>query len=127
GGPSAHAQGPNFGRVMGKFDVQTVIKAASAAATAADGIATGSGKRRELSPEAMAIASEHVPTSYPPIVVAGFARFVEFSVIAAIGFAIYAIYVLPKNNFGWHYPVAILGVAALSVIAFQTAGIYRMQ
>ena len=84
-------------------------------------------QRRELSAEAKALASEYVPTSYPPVVVAGIARFVEFSLIAAIGFAVYALYVLPANNFGWHYPLAIFGVAAVSVMAFQTAGIYRMR
>ena len=68
-----------------------------------------------------------MPTSYPPVVVSGIARFIEFTLIAAIGFAIYAIYVLPASSLGWHYPAAIFGVAACGVLAFQTAGIYRMQ
>ena len=111
---------------MGNVDTSTMVNAASAAVTAG-GIPHAPGKRSELSDEAMAVASEYVPTSYPPVVVAGIARFIEFCLIAAIGFAIYAIYVLPNNNFGWHYPLAISGVAAASVLAFQTAGIYRMQ
>jgi Undecaprenyl-phosphate glucose phosphotransferase len=111
---------------MGKFDAQMMVNAASAAG-AAGGMSNASGKGRELSAEAMAIASEFVPRSYPPIVVAGIARFIEFCLIAAIGLAVYAIYVLPANNFSWHYPLAIIGVAAISVMAFQTAGIYRMQ
>src|SRR5215217_6087854 len=111
---------------MGKLDGQVMVNASSATA-AAGGMSSSPGKRRELSAEAMALASEHVPTSYPPVVVAGFARLIELSVVAAIGLAVYAIYVLPGNNFGWHYPLAIFGVAALSVMAFQTAGIYRMQ
>ncbi len=112
---------------MGTFDAQAVVNAATAAAAAAGNTPQTSSKRRELSPEAMDIASEYVPTSYPPVVVAGIARFIEFCLIATVGFAIYAVYVLPDNSFGWHYPVAIFGVAAASVVAFQTAGIYRMQ
>jgi Undecaprenyl-phosphate glucose phosphotransferase len=109
---------------MGKFDAQTVMNAASAAA--AD-LPRMSSPRRELSPEAMAVASERVPISYPPIVVSGFARFVEFCLIAAIGHAVYAAYLLPNSDFGWHYPIAIFAVALISVAAFQVAGIYRMQ
>src|SRR5436190_8891642 len=111
---------------MGNVDPSTMVTAASAAVTAG-GIPHTPRKRSELSDEAMAVASEYVPTSYPPVVVAGIARFIEFCLIAAIGFAIYAIYVLPNINFGWHYPLAISGVATASVLAFQTAGIYRMQ
>ena len=109
---------------MATFDAQAVVNAAAAAA---GNIPHPPGKSRELSPEAMAIASEYVPTSYPPVVVSGIARFVEFCLIAVIGCAIYAAYVLPTNSFDWRYPVVILGVAAASVVAFQTAGIYRMQ
>ena len=112
---------------MENFDAQAMVNAASAAAAAAAGMPRPPGKRRELSAEAMAVASEYVPMSYPPVVVAGIARFIEFCLIAIVGFAIYAIYVLPTNNFGWHYPLAIAGVTIVSVLAFQTAGIYRMQ
>ena len=83
--------------------------------------------RRALSPEALQVASEPVPQSYPPVVVAGIARSIEFSLIAAVGNAIYVASNLSDKNFGWHYPLAIFGVAAASVVAFQIAGIYRMQ
>jgi Undecaprenyl-phosphate glucose phosphotransferase len=111
---------------MGKFDAQVMANAAAATATAAR-MAETAGKRRELSAEAMALASEYVPISYPPVVVAGIARFIEFCLIAGIGLAIYAVYVLPTNKFAWYYPLAIFGVAIGGVMAFQTAGIYRMQ
>src|SRR6476620_9796882 len=114
------------GNAMGKFDAQMIVNAASAAG-AAGGMSQVSGKGRELSAEAMAIASEPVPKCYPPVVVSGIARFIEFCLINAIGLAVYAIYVLPFNKFTWHYPFAIYGIAAVSVMAFQTAGIYRMQ
>src|SRR4051812_47651678 len=102
---------------MGKFDAQMMVNAAPAAA-AAGSMSQTSGNRRELSAEAMALASEYVAPSYPPVVVAGIARVIEFCLIAAVGLAVYAIYVLPANNFGWHYPLAIFGVAAVSVMAF---------
>lgn len=107
---------------MGKFDAKMMVNAAAATAGG-----MSPDKPRVLSTEATALASEYVPASYPPVVVAGIARFIEFCLISAIGFAIYAIYVLPANKFGWHYPFAIFGVAAASIIAFQTAGIYRMK
>src|SRR3954468_8688596 len=112
---------------MGNVDTNTMVNAASAAATTAGHVPLAPGKRSELSDEAMALASEYVPNSYPPVVVAGIARFIEFCLIATTGLAVYAIYVLPANNFGWRYPLAISGVAAVGVMAFQTAGIYRMK
>ena len=102
-----------------------MLEVASSAATAA--MPRPSSDRGELSSEAAAIASEYSPPPYSTIVVAGVARFVEFCLIAAIGFAVYAAYVLPANSLGWHYPIAIFGVAACSILAFQTAGIYRMR
>ena len=111
---------------MGKMGTHTMVNAASSAATAATWPRT-SGNRGELSSEAAAIASEYTPPPYSPIVVAGVARLVEFCLIAGIGFALYGSYVLPANNFSWHYPIAIFGVAACSILAFQTAGIYRMR
>ena len=112
---------------MGKIGAQTMVNAASSAATAAVSLPGTSSNRGELSSEAEAIASEYAPPPYSPIVVAGIARFVEFCLIAAIGLAVYAAYVLPANSFSWHYPMAILAVAACSILAFQTAGIYRMR
>ena len=112
---------------MGKIGAQTMVNAASSAATAAASLPRTSSNRGELSSEAAAIASEYAPPPYSPIVIAGIARFVEFCLIAAIGLAAYASYVLPANSFGWYYPMAIFGVAACSILAFQTAGIYRMR
>src|SRR5436190_12515589 len=108
---------------MRNFEARRIIDAVAAP----NDLSPPNAGPRELSPEAMAVASEFVPASYPPIVVAGFARFVEFSLIVAIGFAIYAFYVLPRSSLGGQYPVAILAVASASVIAFQIAGIYRMK
>lgn len=112
---------------MSKIDAHAMVNAASSAAAAAGSIPRAPSKRRELSAEAAAIASEYTPPSYSAIVVAGIARFIEFCVIAAIGFAAYVIYVLPANSFAWYYAAAIFGVAIGAVMAFQIAGLYRMQ
>jgi Undecaprenyl-phosphate glucose phosphotransferase len=109
-----------LGNAMGKFDAQAMV---NAAASMPRNIATP----RELSPEALAIAAEYSPTPYAPVVVTGIARFVEFSLIAVVGFAVYVGYVLPSDDFSWYYPLAIFGVAITSVVAFEVAGIYRMQ
>ncbi|MEX0841743.1 MAG: undecaprenyl-phosphate glucose phosphotransferase, partial [Xanthobacteraceae bacterium] len=61
------------------------------------------------------------------VVVTGTVRMTEFALIFLIGFAVYGAYVLPANDFAWRYPAAILSIAAISVLAFQTAGIYRIQ
>jgi Undecaprenyl-phosphate glucose phosphotransferase len=112
---------------MNEIDAPTMVNAVSSAAAAAGRTPHVPAARRTLSAEAMAIASEYAPPSYSPVVVAGIVRIIEFFLITAIGFAAYAIYVWPGNSFGWHYPAAILGVAACGVLAFQVAGIYRVQ
>jgi Undecaprenyl-phosphate glucose phosphotransferase len=115
-----------LGVIMSEFDARGMVNAATATAAAAGSTAPTSDSHRTLSPEALAIASEYAPRSYSSIVVAGSVRMIEFVLIVAVGFAVYAIYVLPDNDFGWHYPAAIVGVAAIAVLAFQTAGIYRL-
>ena len=112
---------------MTQIDTQAVVNAASSAATAATTMPRPSMARSQLSPEAMAVASEFVPTSYPTVVVAGFARLIEFVLIASLGFAIHAAYIGQSQSVGWPYPLAIFGVATCAVLAFQTAGVYRMQ
>ena len=112
---------------MSEFDTRSMVNAATAAVPAAGLIPHAPAPRRTLSPEAMAIASEYMPPSYSAVVVAGIVRMIEFCLIAVIGFAVYGIYVLPANNFSWHHPAAIVGIAAVSILAFQTAGIHRVQ
>jgi len=106
---------------MGNIDAQAIMNAAVTVAARPEQV------RRELSPEAIAVASEQLPRPYSPVVVTGLAQFIEFCLIFAIGFVGYVLYVLPGNSFHWYYPAAILAVAAASVIGFQIAGIYRLQ
>ena len=44
-----------------------------------------------------------------------------------VGLAVYVSYVVPIEGFEWRYAGAILGIAALAMLAFQTADIYQVQ
>ena len=68
-----------------------------------------------------------MPSPYSPIVLAGIVRMIEFALVALIGLAIYAAYVVPTDGFEWHYVGAIAGVAVLALLAFQIADIYQVQ
>ncbi len=112
---------------MSEFDARSMVNAATAAVPAAGSIPRTPRPRRTLSAEAQAIASEYAPPSYSSIVIAGIVRMIEFGLIVLVGFAVYGIYVLQADDLAWHYPAAIVGIAAVGVLAFQTAGIYRIQ
>jgi Undecaprenyl-phosphate glucose phosphotransferase len=64
--------------------------------------------------------------AWSPIVVAGVVRMTEFALIVAVGMAVYVSYVVPIEGFEWRYAGAILGIAALAMLAFQTADIYQV-
>jgi Undecaprenyl-phosphate glucose phosphotransferase len=80
-----------------------------------------------LSPAAIEAAARPLAAAYSPIVLAGTVRLIEFVLVALIGTAIYAAYVIPNDGFEWHYVAAILGVASLAMLAFQVADIYQVQ
>src|SRR5262245_17875754 len=82
---------------------------------------------RALSPAALAAAATPIAAAWSPIVVAGSVRIIEFALITLVGFAIYFGYVVPIEGFEWRYAAAILGVATLSMLAFQAADIYQVQ
>ncbi|HZS63892.1 MAG TPA: undecaprenyl-phosphate glucose phosphotransferase [Xanthobacteraceae bacterium] len=112
---------------MSDFETHNSVHAAAAIASAPSSGPQMPTRPRSLSPEALAIASQHAPPSYSAVVVTGLVRIVEFLLIAAVGSAVYAAYVLPANPFGWHYPFAIGAIAGLCILGFQTVGIYRLQ
>jgi Undecaprenyl-phosphate glucose phosphotransferase len=60
-------------------------------------------------------------------VLAGVVRMIELGLVALVGFAIYAAYVVPGEGLEWHYPVSIAGIAMLAMLAFQIADIYQVQ
>jgi Undecaprenyl-phosphate glucose phosphotransferase len=80
-------------------------------------------------PSAAAMAAMMEPTvpAWSPIVVAGIVRMTEFALVAAVGLAVYLAYVVPTEGFEWHYVGAIVAIAVMAMLAFQTADIYQVQ
>jgi len=60
-------------------------------------------------------------------VLAGFVRMAEFALIVLVGMAIFAVYLPSGEGLFWRYLAATLVIAALSMLAFQTADIYQVQ
>src|SRR5262245_53538412 len=82
---------------------------------------------RLLSPAALEAAAGPTAAAWSPRVVAGTVRIIEFALITVVGFAVYLAYVVPIEGFEWRYAGAILGIAALTMLAFQAADIYQVQ
>jgi Undecaprenyl-phosphate glucose phosphotransferase len=80
-----------------------------------------------LSPAALAAAAKYAPPAFSPIVLAGFVRVIEFSLIVLVGLGIYLVYVAPSEGIAWYYVTAIVGIAVFSMLAFQVADIYQVQ
>ncbi|MGB3273675.1 MAG: undecaprenyl-phosphate glucose phosphotransferase [Xanthobacteraceae bacterium] len=84
-------------------------------------------RRRRLSPAALAVANRKVLPAYPPVVIAGAVRGIDFALIATLGITLYLAYVAPIDGFNWRYIWVIVGIAAAAVIAFQAADLYDVQ
>jgi Undecaprenyl-phosphate glucose phosphotransferase len=110
---------------MAQFRSQSMVQAA-AAAVAADAAARRPREQRKLSSIALAAAAEQVPPAYSQVVLAGLVRLIEFGLVALIGTAIYGAYVVPIDGFEWYYPAAVIGIAALAVLALQSGGLYQL-
>ena len=80
-----------------------------------------------LSPAAMEVVGTHAAPAMSPIVLAGFVRMIETTLIVAVGVAIYAGYLAFEDGFAWRYGIAIGAIATLSMLAFQVADIYQVQ
>jgi Undecaprenyl-phosphate glucose phosphotransferase len=102
------------------------MTAGSAVIATADAIA-GSNHAATLSPAAIKVAAQPIPTAYSPIVLAGTVRLVELALIMLVGAAVYIGYVVPIDGFEWLYVGAIVAVAVLAMLAFQAADIYQVQ
>ena len=111
---------------MLELDAQKAMSA-SAVGTALIG-APDSARRvpRQLSPAAVAAASEATRSAYSPIVVAGFVRVMESALIALVGTLIYCFHVVWSEGFSWPYVWAIAGITSSSMIAFQAVDIYQI-
>ena len=83
-------------------------------------------KTHTLSPQALAVTERLAAAPISPIVLAGIVRMVEFALIVAVGMAIFALYITPIQPQVLRYLVAVLAIASLSTLAFQTADIYQV-
>jgi Undecaprenyl-phosphate glucose phosphotransferase len=79
-----------------------------------------------LSPQALAVAEKAMGRPISPIVLAGIVRMAEFVLIVAVGLAIFAAYITPLEPQFLRYLTAVVIVAGLSTLAFQTADIYQV-
>jgi Undecaprenyl-phosphate glucose phosphotransferase len=79
---------------------------------------------RELSPLARAIAAEPVSQAISPVVLAGIMRAIEFTLITAVGTAVYAYTTFRAEGFDWRYALAGLAISTAAVMAFQMFDLY---
>jgi len=111
---------------MTESDFRTATQIVPAADSSRMPIEVNAESRR-LSPLAEEIVAEPVAAPLSPIVLAGAVRMIEIALVGVIGFAIYALYVVPQEGFAWHYIGAIAGISVLALLAFQIADIYQVQ
>jgi hypothetical protein len=110
---------------MFELDPRNVIIGAPAAARAQ---ALAAPKRTGLlSPAALNVAAQPTLAAYSPIVLAGTVRLIELAIVALVGLAVYAAYVVPRDGFEWYYLAWIAGMSVLATAAFQAADIYQVQ
>jgi Undecaprenyl-phosphate glucose phosphotransferase len=115
---------------MSRPEEGTIFEAAAATVSSAvKSIPSGSARSAQppLSPTALLVAAQQFKPAYSPIVLAGTVRLIEFVIVAAVGFAVYFAYVVPGYGFARYYVAAILGIAVMSMLAFQAADIYQVQ
>jgi Undecaprenyl-phosphate glucose phosphotransferase len=113
---------------MSRPEHGTVFEAASIVASAMHAMPRPKSKPGHgLSSAAREVAAEHFERAYSPIVLAGTVRLIEAALIVLVGLAVYVCYVVPDNGFAWYYVGAIVGIALLSMLAFQAADIYQVQ
>jgi Undecaprenyl-phosphate glucose phosphotransferase len=106
-----------------------MFEAAAAVSAAVKSMPRDSAKSapQTLSPTALLVAAQQFKPAYSPIVLAGTVRLIEFAIVAVVGFAVYFAYVVPGYGFARYYAAAILGIATMSMLAFQAADIYQVQ
>ena len=112
---------------MEPINARSMFNSAATAAIAATADRSPVERRLRLTPAALAVSNQKVGRAYSPIVIAGVVRVIDFSVLSAIGVALYFGYVVPLRGFSWEFLAAIFGVAATAVICFQAADIYQVQ
>jgi Undecaprenyl-phosphate glucose phosphotransferase len=109
---------------MTDFDTRRILDAAPSARGA---VAVARAKVHQLAAAAEQAAAEPAAPAMSPIVLAGVVRMIELALIAFIGLAIYAGYVVPQNGLEWRYFGTIAALSLLAMLAFQIADIYQVQ
>lgn len=114
---------------MTDFDARSTMSASapSVAIESHAALTSQSDKSNLLSPLALSVAQKRAPTAFSPIVLAGFVRMIEFSLIVLVGLVIYLVYVAPSEGIALYYLASIIGIAVLAMLAFQVADIYQVQ
>jgi Undecaprenyl-phosphate glucose phosphotransferase len=111
---------------MVELDARKMLGAASSASATFPAGAVLPRVPRKLSPAALAAAAAQTGPAYSPIVVAGFVRALECALVTLVGALAYLAYVVPQHGFEWIYAAAIVGIATMSILAFQAADIYQV-
>ncbi len=113
--------------VMIDSDTRPALNTAGAAAVI-DRLNAGprAAPKHSLSPQALAITRKLSAPPISPIVLAGFVRMAEFALIVVVGMAIFAAYLTPLDELFLQYLAAVVVIAILSTLAFQTADIYQV-
>src|SRR5208282_4115302 len=122
--------GRNVVLTMSSPEHSTIFEAAAAVASAIKSmprVASKPSAPRTLSSAALTVAAQQFKPAYSPIVLAGTVRLIEVVLVTLVGFAVYCCYVVPANGFASYYVAAIVGIAMLSILAFQAADIYQVQ
>ncbi|HKY85587.1 MAG TPA: undecaprenyl-phosphate glucose phosphotransferase [Pseudorhodoplanes sp.] len=110
---------------MSDQNAQRVLSAAPVSAAALMDSPALQSNPAKLSQSALdVVATEPTETAFSPIVVSGFVRLLEFVLIILVGSALYLAYLGPKAESPWVYAGAILTIATLCVLAFQSAELY---
>jgi Undecaprenyl-phosphate glucose phosphotransferase len=84
-------------------------------------------RRRRLTPVALEIVNQKVQAAYSPVVIAGLVRLADLIMLSLVGVALYLAHVVRVDGFSWDYTVAIVAMAASTVICFQAADLYSVQ
>src|SRR5919199_1695928 len=109
---------------MSGFDIRAFISAAASAS--AGGPAAPGRLRRRTVPTAEAAAPVVVRRSYSPAILAGVARFLEFTLVVVAGVVVHQDYLSGTVPLVSSYLLATLGTALLTTIVFQSIGAYTV-
>jgi Undecaprenyl-phosphate glucose phosphotransferase len=60
------------------------------------------------------------------VLLAGFARLIEFAAVLVVGALAYLVYVAPQNGIEWQYAIPLFGGSALAILLIQLADGYSM-